>query len=438
MRRLHQFHESSVVTGAQLGNVHHQRRVRVTRGHLLQSVKIGSLSHERKHEKRGEKPQRSHAGMMTWTMKICSIALIMLAVSLAQGAQHLMFVGTYTKADSKGIYVFRFDDKTGALSPLGLAAETSNPSWLTLHPNGNVLYAANEDDNYQGLKSGAVTAFTIDHSTGKLAKLNSVPSRGAWPCHVAVDNAGLTLFAVNYAGGSTASFPIKLDGSLGESNHFVQHKGSSVDPERQSAPHAHSANIAPDNRYVFVDDLGLDEVLSYNLDLTPNSASFARVEPGLGPRHMVFSTDRKFAYVLTEMGASVSVFAYEAKDGTLKPLGNVSSLAADYKGPKSGAEIKMHPTGRFLYTSNRGDSTITLFNIDKSKGSITRVDSTPTGGKTPRSFSIDPTGTWLLAANQDSNSIVVFRIDRKTGKLTPSGQPAQAGSPVCLTFARAK
>ncbi len=371
-------------------------------------------------------------------MLIRFMAPLLMFSALAQGATHLLYVGTFTKQDSKGIYVFRFDDKTGAASPLGLAAEASNPSWLTLHPNGKVLYAVNEDSDYQGQKSGAVTSYTIDHATGKLAKLNVVPSRGPGPCHVAVDHAGLVVFAANYAGGSVAAFPVKIDGSLGEATAFLQHTGSSVDTERQEAPHAHSATLAPDNRFVFVDDLGLDEVKSYDLQLRPNSTPFARVRPGLGPRHMVFSDNGKFAYVMTEMGASVVVFAYDGKQGTFKELATVPSFPAGYTGGKSGAEIRLHSNGRFLYTSNRGDNTISLFNVDKATGAITLVNQTPTGGKTPRSFSIDPTGSWLLAANQDTNNVVLFQIDHKTGKLTNSGKSFQTSMPVCLTFAKAK
>jgi 6-phosphogluconolactonase len=375
---------------------------------------------------------------MAGTMKIRIMVTILLAATFAQGAQYLMYVGTFTKRDSKGIYVFRFDDKTGAASPLGLAAEASNPSWLALHPNGKTLYAANEDDNYQGQKSGSVTSFTIDHATGKLAKINIVPSRGPGPCHIAVDHAGLMLFAANYAGGSVASFPIKLDGALGEASHFVQHTGSSVNADRQSAPHAHSANIAPDNRFVFIDDLGLDEVLAYDLEMRPHSTPFARVKPGLGPRHMVFSANGKFAYVMNEMGGSVTVFAYDVKQGTFKELNNVSSLPAGYKGETSGAEIALHPTGKYLYVSNRGNSTISVFTVDKATGGLTLADATPTGGKTPRNFALDPSGNWLLAANQDTDNIAIFQIDRKTGKLTATGKTLPVSMPVCLTFTKAK
>jgi 6-phosphogluconolactonase len=371
-------------------------------------------------------------------MKTRIMATFLFAAALAQGAQYLMYVGTFTKHDSKGIYVFRFDDKTGVASPLGLAAEASNPSWLALHPNGKYLYVANEDDNYQGQKSGAVTAYTIDHATGKLAKINTVPSRGPGPCHVVVDHAGLVLFAANYAGGSVASFPIKLDGALGEASHFVQHTGSSVDPERQTAPHAHSANIAPDNRFVFIADLGLDEVLAYDLELRPHSTPFARVKPGLGPRHMVFSANGKFAYVMTEMGGSVTVFAYDVKQGTFKELNNISSLPPGYKGETSGAEIALHPTGKYLYVSNRGNSTISVFTVDKATGGLTLVDATPTGGKTPRNFAVDPSGNWLMAANQDTNNIGIFQIDRKTGKLTATGKTLPVSMPVCVTFTKAK
>lgn len=376
--------------------------------------------------------------MMAGTMKTRLMAIFFFTAALADAALHLMYVGTYTKQESKGIYVFRFDDKTGVASPLGLAAEASNPSWLTFHPNGKVLYAVNETGDYQGQKSGAVSAFTIDHATGKLKKLNTVPSRGADPCHIVVDHAGLKLFVANYTGGSVAEFPIKLDGALGEASQFVQHTGSSVNPDRQSSPHAHSVNIARDGRFVFVADLGLDEVLAYDLDLRPLSTPFARVQPGLGPRHMVFSANGKFAYVMTEMGGSVTVFAYDAKQGTFKELSNVSTLPAGYKGEKSGAEIALHPSGKYLYASNRGNSTIAMFTVDKATGGIALADATPTGGKTPRNFAIDPTGTWLLAANQDTNNIVVFQIDRKTGKLSATGKNLPVSMPVSIAFTSAK
>lgn len=360
------------------------------------------------------------------------------AVPLAgKATRYLMYVGTFTRGKSKGIYVWRFDAVKGKASSLGVAAELTNPSWLTIHPNGNYLYAVSEVDDYQG-NGGAVAAYNIDRLTGKLAKINMVPSRGKGPCHIELDHASNMLYSANYAGGSVTAFPIKIDGSLGESSQYQQHTGSSVNKERQSAPHAHSVNISPDNRLVLVPDLGLDEVLAYKLDLTPNDPPFTKIKPGSGPRHMVFASNGKFAYVLGEMGSNVTVFSYDAKTGKMAELQEISTLAPDFKGSSSGAEVAIHPNGRFLYTSNRGADSIAVFAIDKSKGTLTAVDNIPTGGKTPRSFAIDPTGTWFLAANQDSDNITLFQIDKRSGKLRPTGQSIAAASPVCIQFVRSK
>lgn len=356
---------------------------------------------------------------------------------MGKTTRYLMYVGTFTRGKSKGIYVWRFDTMKGKASSIGVAAETVNPSWLTVHPSGNYLYAVNEVNDYQG-DSGAVTAFNVDRLTGKLAKINTVPSRGKGPCHLDLDHDAKMLYSANYAGGSITGFPIKIDGSLGEPSQFVQHTGASVDKERQTAPHAHSANVSHDNRFVLVPDLGLDEVLVYKLDLTPNNPPFAKVKPGSGPRHLAFSPNGKFAYVMSEMGSLVTVFAYDEKAGSMTELQQISTLPQGFSGTSSGAEIAVHPSGRFLYASNRGADTIAAFAIDKSKGTLTAVDSVSTGGKTPRSFAIDPSGDWLLAANQDSDSIVLFKIDKRGGKLLPTGQTISAPSPVCIQFVKSK
>ena len=356
-------------------------------------------------------------------------------------AEFLVYVGTYTtQRNSKGIYAYRFGAATGQLKEIGLAAESVDPSFLAVHPNGKFLYAVNETSEFAGQKSGAVSAFAIDHSTGRLKLLNQVASRGAGPCHISLDKTGKFVLIANYDGGSIASFPVQNDGSLGDAASFIQHQGSSVNKERQEAPHAHWVGTSPGNRFVLAADLGLDEVLVYRFDasngtLAPNDPAFVRVDPGAGPRHFAFHANGKFAYALTEMAATVTAFSFRPEGGSLSPLQTIATLPKDYSGPKEAAELVVHPSGKFLYVSNRaGIDSITEFGIDPDKGTLTLLGKFSTQGKTPRNFAIDPTGSYLLAANQDSGNIVVFRINPATGALTATAQVVQVPTPVCITF----
>ena len=320
-----------------------------------------------------------------------------------------------------------------------MAAETTNPSFVAVHPNGRFLYAVNEIGTYNGPNSGGVSAFSIDRSTGKLTFLNEVPSRGADPCYITLDKTGKYVLVANYTGGSIAAFPVLDNGKLGDASAFVQHTGHGTNPERQEKAHAHSIDLSPDNRFAMVDDLGLDELLVYKFDsatgsLTPNNPPFAKLDAGAGPRHFALSSNGKFAYVIAEMHSTVTVFSNDEETGTLHSLQTISALPKDFTGRNDDAEIEMHPSGKFLYASNRGSDTITVFAIDPSKGTLTPVAYTPTQGKEPRSFEIDPTGKFLFAANQKSDNIVVFRIDPKTGNLTPAGQVLDVGAPVCVKF----
>jgi 6-phosphogluconolactonase len=239
-----------------------------------------------------------------------------------------------------------------------------------------------------------------------------------------------------------AAFPVRDDGKLGEASSFVQHKGSSVDKERQEGPHAHSVNLSPDNRFAFAADLGLDQVLVYRLDaargiLTPNEPPFGRVKPGAGPRHFSFHPNGRFAYVINEMHNTVTAFAYDAARGVLTEIQTVATLPADFRGESWTAEVVVHPSGKFLYGSNRGHDSIAVFAVDPAKGTLTPIERTPVKGKGPRNFAVDPTGAWLVAANHQSDNIVVFRIDKKTGRLTPTGQEFKVSSPVCVRFVKA-
>ncbi|MGA7590910.1 MAG: lactonase family protein [Candidatus Sulfotelmatobacter sp.] len=363
------------------------------------------------------------------------------ASSAADKNAYFVYVGTYTEqgSASKGIYAYRFDPAGPTLTPIGLVAQTINPSFLVVHPNNRFVYAVNEVGTYNGKKSGAVSAFAIDRATGKLTLLNEVASGGADPCYITVDKTGKYVLVANYTGGSIAAFPILEDGRLGEASAFIQHTGHGTNPQRQEAAHAHSIDLSPDNRFAIVDDLGLDETLVYKFEsakgsLTPNDPPFAKAAPGAGPRHFAFHPNGKFGYVINEMGSTVSVFGYDATAGVLHPLQTISTLPPEFIGHNDAAEIAVHPSGRFLYASNRGHDSIAVFAIDRKKGTLTLVEYAPTKGQNPRNFAIDPTGTLISAANEKSDNIVIFRINAQTGRLTPTGEVLNIAQPVCVRF----
>ena len=367
-----------------------------------------------------------------------------LCASLASAASdYYVYIGTYTNTNnSKGIHAYRFHPADGKLTKIGLVAETPNPSFLAIHPNGQFLYSVSELDSFNGQKTGAVSSFRIDPATAKLTLLNTVSSKGGGPCHLLVDKTGKNVLVANYGTGSVASLPVKDDGSLGEATAFVQHSGSSVDKERQEGPHAHSVNLPADNRFMLAADLGLDEVLIYKFDaakgsLTPNDPPYGKVKPGSGPRHFAFHPGGKYAYVISEMASTVTAFHWDGRRGALAEFQSVSTLPADFKGKSTTAEIAIDKKGKFLYGSNRGHDSIAVFSIARD-GKLTPVEQTPTQGKTPRNFALDPTGAYLFAANQDSNNIVLFHVDAKTGRLTPAGETMEVGSPVCVVFVPAK
>lgn len=350
-----------------------------------------------------------------------------------------VYVGTYTggKTPSEGIYLFEFDPAAGKLESKGAAGKVASPSFLAVHPNRKFLYAVCEVGDFNGKPSGAVAAFAIDEATGALTLLNQQSSAGAAPCHLIVDSTGKNVLVANYTSGSAAVLPIAADGSLRPASSVVQHRGKGTDPGRQEGPHAHSINLDPAGRFAFVADLGLDEILIYAYDpkegtLAPNAAPFARVAPGSGPRHFAFHPDGRRAYVINELANTVTAFAYDPAAGSLAETQTISTLPADFKGTSYTAEVQVHPSGRFVYGSNRGHDSIAVFAIDGTTGALKFVEAEPTQGKNPRNFVIDPSGAYLLAENQDSDSIVVFRIDPETGALAPTGTKIDAPMPVCI------
>jgi 6-phosphogluconolactonase len=361
----------------------------------------------------------------------------------AASAPTWVYFGTYTGARSKGIYVSRFEPNSGRISSPELAAEVVNPTFLALHPNGRFLYAVNEVDNFQGQPGGAVSAFAIDQASGRLSLLNQESTRGGGPCHLTVDPSGKAVLVANYSGGSIAALPVQEDGRLGAATAFVQHTGSSVHPQRQTAPHAHGIYVDAANGYVFVPDLGIDKVLVYRWDpaqlsLQAHNPPAAPVAPGAGPRHFTFHPNASFAYVINELLSTVTAFRYDSTRGTLHELQTIRTLPDDFSGNSTTAEIQIHPSGRFLYGSNRGHDSLAIYRIDTASGHLTLLGHESTLGRTPRNFSIDPTGQWLLAANQDSNTVVVFRLDPETGRLEATGQDVQVGAPVCVVYLPAR
>jgi 6-phosphogluconolactonase len=370
---------------------------------------------------------------------LAAISLSGVAHAAGPGQQkYLVYVGTYTDHGSKGIYVYRFDSSTGKMTSLGLAAEATEPSFLAVDSSGPFLYAVNETETYSGQPTGAASAFAIQPDSGKLSLLNQVSSRGTDPAHITLDRTGKYALVANYTSGSVAVFALLKDGRLGEVASFVQHKGSSVNPERQKGPHAHAIALSPDNRFAVVADLGLDQLLVYSFDAAKGTLGakpqVVKASPGAGPRHLLFSSDGRFLYMLNEMQSSVVAYSYDAASGAVHELQTISSLPKGFSGENTAAEIELDPSGKFLFASNRGDDSIAVFAIDPRTGMLTHVETDSTGGKTPRNFAIDPTSSWLLAANQDSDKIVVFRIDQKTGHLNPTGDVFQLPSPVCLKF----
>ncbi len=379
---------------------------------------------------------------------LVSIALVLFVLSAIgagtdteRHAKYLVYIGTYTEegSQSKGIYAYRFDSGTARLTPIGLVAQTTNPSFLAVHPNHRFVYAVNEVSNYKGEKSGAVSSFAIDRASGKLTLLNQVASHGGDPCYITVDKSGKYVLVANYGGGSVAVFPILEDGRVGETSAFVQHTGHGTNPQRQEAPHAHSIDLSPDNRFAIVDDLGLDESLVYPFDsakgaLADHDPKTAKADPGAGPRHFALHPNGKFAYVINEMESAVSAFSYDPTAGGLQPLQTISTLPKNFPGHSQAAEIEIAPSGKFLYASNRGHNSIAVFAIDGDKGILTPVEYVSTKGSSPRSFEIAPNGSLLFAANEKSDNIVLFNINQKTGRLTPTGTVLEVAQPVCVKF----
>jgi 6-phosphogluconolactonase len=359
-------------------------------------------------------------------------------------AKTVVFVGTYTEqveSQSKGIYVYELELSSGALTLKREIAGVPNPAYLAFHPNGKYLYAVNEVESFDGEETGGVSAFGLDPTSGDVSLLNSQSSRGKHPCHISVDHTGRFALVANYSSGNAAMLPIQANGSLGPATDVVQHSGSSIHPERQTAPYVHSIRPDPSNRYAIVADLGADKLVVYALDLDHGKLkkhTEVKVQPGAGPRHTVFHPNGKYLYLINELNATLIGFRYQAEAGSLEELQTVPALPEDYMRPNTSAEVRISPNGNHLFASNRGHDSIVCYSVDPTTGWLTYQGHTLTGGREPRNFAIDPTGTFLLAANQKSHNLVTFRIDASSGGLSRTGHEVEISLPVCVTFAHRK
>lgn len=347
-----------------------------------------------------------------------------------------MLVGTYTEGKSKGIYSFRFNADTGDMRPLASPAETANPSYLVISPDHKFVYAVNELHDNQG----AVSAFRFDPESSSLTFINQEPSGGDDPCHLSLSRDGKNLFVANYSSGNLSALPINKDGSLAAPVQTLTHSGSGQNPERQKSAHVHIVQPSPDGSFLFATDLGIDRIYVYDYEpdnrerpLKPADPPYKQLAPGSGPRHLVFSNDGRFVYVIEEMGEAID--AFKRNNAHLDFIQRVRFAEHDWPGDAGAAAVHLSPDGRFLYASNRATANeLVIYSVDSQAGTLTLVARQDSLGIKPRDFCIDPTGKFLVVANQDSGNLVVFKRDPQSGALTSTGKTVELDSPVCVKW----
>lgn len=365
--------------------------------------------------------------------------VITLCFGQSKPKNYHLIIGTYTKTQTKGLFVYKFDTETGKLSFESATEGVVNPSYLVVNNSGTKVYSVSE----AGDKKSGVSAFNFDAKAGKLSFINSEETKSNGPCYVNLSNDEKFLFTANYGGGSLSAFPLNTDGSLKPLSQLVKHTGESINKSRQTAPHAHSVRFSPDGNILFAADLGTDYVYAYNYNpnslepLNKNLKSDIKIAAGHGPRHFEFNTKGDKLYVLGELEALISVFSYQNNESKLEQT--ISLNNSDFKGTNGAADIHLSNDGKFLYATNRGSiNELVAFKINKKNGKLTKIQSVSTKGKTPRNFVIDPTDNFLLVANQNSDDIYVFKRDKKTGLLTYNNEMIKIGAPVCLKFVGVK
>jgi 6-phosphogluconolactonase len=365
-----------------------------------------------------------------------ALGAALLMATPAFAANTIAYVGTYTDTAAKGVYALKWDATSKTFVSLGLQAEVASPSFVAVSPSHKFLYAMTERETRRD-GTGSVSSYAIDPANGALKLINRVPAHGNISGHLAVDASGKWLLVANYGSGSVAAFALSADGSIGEMTDFKQHAGSSVNPRRQTEPHPHEVIMSPDNRFLLVPDLGLDKVFVYALDVATGKltlASTTDTRPGFGPRHMLFGKGGKFAYVLGEMASAVAVMSYDKKTAKLTLVENIDTIPPQLTVENNTAELALSNDGLFLYATNRGHDSVTVFKVNAANGKLTTVQNIPTQGRIPRGMSLDPDGTHLLTGNQNSDTITIFDRDPKTGKLTFASQMTDIPTAVCILF----
>lgn len=378
---------------------------------------------------------------LTTGLRVISTVLVLTVISCTSSTPGTtyMYIGSYASSDHPGIYVFSYDENNLQLNEIQRLAGHTNPNFLAIHPTAPYLYAVNETIDDQGNNKGLVTAFSIKEETGELNFLNKQSTMGKHPCHVSVLPGGSHVVVANYNSGNVTLLPVESDGSPGTATSVFQHEGSGPVQSRQAAPHAHSVFPFPDGEYVFSADLGIDKVMIYRVDrkngeLIPNEAApWAEMPPGSGPRHLDFHPDGRWIYVINELNSTVTLLDFNQNTGEVSVLESITTLPPGWEGNNSCADIHVHPSGKFLYASNRGHNSIALFRIEKD-GRIKPSGHEPVRGETPRNFCIDPKGKRLFVANQRSGNITIFDIDQRTGMLTFTGKELKIDQPVCIKF----
>jgi 6-phosphogluconolactonase len=376
-------------------------------------------------------------------MKKILFVLALFACQFCFSQENYLLIGTYTSGKSEGIYVYKFDSKTGDSKQVS-SIKSSNPSYLVVSPNQKYVYAVNENaDSTKYTVTGHIAAYSFNKATGTLSFINKQESGGQHPCYVAIDKTGKWVFAGNYSSGSVAVLPVKTNGSLDSAIQTIQHEGRSVVEGRQDDAHVHATVLSKDNKTLYVPDLGVDKVMLYNFNnktgkLTEAGLPYTISEPGAGPRHFDIHPTGKFGYLMEELNGTVNVFEM-FKDGSMESIQTVSALPRDYDGPIGSADIHVSPDGKFLYASNRGESnSIGIFKINQQSGMLVWVDAQSTLGKSPRNFNFDPTGNLLLVANQNSDEVVIFKRDKETGLLEDTGKRINVPNPVCIKWISSK
>lgn len=374
--------------------------------------------------------------LATWLGVSVLSFIAAIGASAARGEDALIFVSSFASGKDGGIVAYKFDTNEGTLKQANRNGDVENAFFLALSPQGEYLYSIHAPEGFGGEKHEQVAAFKVMGKEGELKLLNTQSSKGTASCYLDVDNTGKTLVVANYSTGSVASYPINRDGSLKEAASFIQHAGGSVNKDRQEGPHAHSIVISPDNRFVFAADLGLDQILVYDLDaktsmLSPHRQPFVRTQPGAGPRHFTFDPSGKHAYVINELLNTVTLFDYDAAAGILIEKQNISTIPDSFKGATYTADLKITPNGKFLYGTNRGHDSIACYKIDD-QGRLTLIGIEPSLGMGPQNLAITSDGKWLLCANMPGNSVAVFQINQESGEIKPKGNPVMQTGPSCI------